>query len=339
MAAPHDSSDNAHEGRCTSNRWQNVGSSPAALMIGALFIIASLLEWARGHLTWVAVLGVVLLVVGITILRWLIPRHLRRLKGPAPAEPAKAVPVNADAGQLTYGTATSAAVRQMDLPGLRIVLAANSFQVDSATMLRYEFDADRSAFTIAPLSLDAAAVHAMMQAAYEQDDTLQGTAAEILRRWQEAYASADVLLGCWQASTSTLAYFSVGFETPSIINRGWPHRSQSPIETPGPVRQAMTFGVHQLSDDERWLLFTRPLVNVPDPQRQPFNEVGLVQYAYDAVAMEPSAWVRYLLQQALSAHRGALPAGALLVSLMCFSAPAAAKRPFRQEPLGARGKK
>ena len=59
------------------------------------------------------------------------------------------------------------------------------------------------------------------------------------------------------------------------------------------------------------------LIDVRDPHRQAFNEVGLVQYAHDAVGMEPTAWVRYLLQQALAAHGGDLPAGAILVSLMC----------------------
>ncbi|MCE5327781.1 MAG: hypothetical protein LLG01_15350 [Planctomycetaceae bacterium] len=328
MTAPYNDCDSAREGRCTCKRWQNVGSSPAALMIGVLFIIASLLEWARGHLGPGAVAGVVSLVVGITFLRWLVPRYLRRLKTEAPAQPAAPAAAVLDDGELTYGTATSAVVRQMDLSGLRIVLAASCAQADRTLMLRHEAGPDRGAFVVSPHAADAAAVHALLRRSHEGDHALQETAAEILQRWQEAYDSANVLVGCWQASTRTLAYFSVGFETPSIINRGWPHRSQAPIQTD--ARQAMTFGVHHLTGNERWLLFTRPLVDVADPQHQPFNEVGLVQYAHDAVAMEPTVWVRYLLQQALVAHHGTLPAGAVLVSLMRSRAAAAARRPLKR---------
>ncbi|MCE5280227.1 MAG: hypothetical protein ABFD92_12625 [Planctomycetaceae bacterium] len=328
MAARSGDHDRGRGSRCTCNGWRNTGSSPVALMIGVLFIIAALLEWARGHLGPVAVFGVIALVAGVTFMRWLAPRLLRQAKASAAADAVQ--PLRGDDGELTYGTASSTMVRQMDLPGLRIVLAAASGQADTAMMLRHQSGDDRCAFVLSPHSADATAVHGMLRAAHEGEPELQATAVEILRLWQEAYAGAEVLVGCWEASTRKLAYFSVGFETPSIINHGWPHRTQTPIDADGAIRQAMTFGVHQLSGAERWLLFTRPLVDVGDPHRQPFNEVGLVQYAHDAVAMEPTAWVRYLLQQALEAHHGDLPAGAMLVSLMSFSSAAPEKRPLRR---------
>jgi len=153
----------------------------------------------------------------------------------------------------------------------------------------------------------------------------------LLRRLDDTLSPACAFVGIWQWPQRQLTYFATALEPPAVFNVGWPHLSEPPIDRESPRGpQKITFGQHRLSPGERWLLYTRPLIDVADPKAEPFNVVGIVQYAHDDRAMPQPVWMNYLPQLALRAHNDRLPTGAMLISLI-HNPPAPANQ---QDQLG-----
>lgn len=142
--------------------------------------------------------------------------------------------------------------------------------------------------------------------------------ARFLRALESRCDLNYLFLGIWQDRQQFLAYGTVGLEPAVAVNPGWPHQLQDTI-TISKYREhrQIICGAHFLSAGERWLLHTKVLVDVPDPTTQPFNSVGLIQYAYDDRAMRDALWVKYLLGRGALAHNGVLPEGSAIVSLEC----------------------
>ena len=158
----------------------------------------------------------------------------------------------------------------------------------------------------------------VLKRTWRQSTTAQQTGARFLRAIDEHYDPACAFVGIWKAQVRELTYFAAGFEAPSVFNVGWPHRSELAIERKTEHGlQKVTFGVHHLSERERWLLYTKPLVDVSDPGKEPFNLVGIIQYAHDDRCMANELWVDYLLGLGLRAHGGELPTGSVPISLAC----------------------
>ena len=161
----------------------------------------------------------------------------------------------------------------------------------------------------------------LLKQTWRQSITAQQAGSRFLRAIDEQHDPACAFIGIWKAQVRELTYFAAGFEAPSVFNVGWPHRSNLTIDrTTEHGLQRMTFGIHHLSERERWLLYTKPLVSVSDPDKEPFNSVGIIQYAYDDRGMANELWVNYLLGLGLRAHGGELPTGSVLISLACSQA-------------------
>lgn len=158
----------------------------------------------------------------------------------------------------------------------------------------------------------------VFELAWRESTTAQQAGARLLLDLDRYYDPACAFVGIWKAQIRELAYFATGFEPPSVFNVGWPHRSEVAIDRKTDHGlQKITFGVHRLSEHERWLLYTKPVVDVSDPAKEPFNSVGIIQYAYDDRYMANELWVDYLLDLGLRAHGGELPTGSVLISLAC----------------------
>ncbi len=152
--------------------------------------------------------------------------------------------------------------------------------------------------------------------AFGESSDPREAATNFLRTLDREIGSEYVFIGIWQARSQVLTYFTTGFEPPSVINATWPHRSDDAIsrETLN-GKQNIAFGMHPLGRRERWLVFTKPLVDVPDPRNEPFNSVGIIQYARHDCMMPNDRWVNYLLALGTKAHGGKLPSGSILISL------------------------
>ncbi len=162
---------------------------------------------------------------------------------------------------------------------------------------------------------------------FQNSSSAQDAAARFLQTLDRQYGAESVFVGIWETGPRFLSYFAAGFEPPSVINVGWPHCSDAAIDRDtdnGPQR--ISFGIHNLSPGDRWLLYAKPLVDVPNAQREPFNSTGIVQYAYDTCGMPGGPWVKYLLGLGIRAHGGSLPTGSILMSLTCGQAEATVGR-------------
>ncbi len=156
----------------------------------------------------------------------------------------------------------------------------------------------------------------LLKRTWRRSTTTQQAGSRLLLRLDRDYDPVCAFVGTWKEQIRELTYFATGFESLSAFNVGWPHRAELAIErTTEHGLQKMTFGVHRFSERERWLLYTKTLVDVSDPVKQPFNSVGIIQYACDTQGMRNDLWVEYLLELGLKAHNGFLPAGSILVSI------------------------
>ena len=157
----------------------------------------------------------------------------------------------------------------------------------------------------------------LLKRSWRQSTSAQQACSRMLLRLDRDYDPTCAFVGIWKEHIQELTYFATGFESIGAFNIGWPHRAGLAIErTTEHGLQRMTFGVHRLSECERWLLYTKPLVDVSDPAKQSFNSVGIIQYTYDTEGMRNDLWVEYLLELGLKVHNGFLPAGSILVSLV-----------------------
>ncbi len=211
-------------------------------------------------------------------------------------------------------------VQEVNLRGVRVVVGSDGAEAFRVSLYAVPLTDDTAGFIVL-VSEDAPGADAVKRKLEEllaDSSSQQEAETRFLRALDDQCDVEYALVGLWQESRRVLVYFALGFESPVVMNIGWPHRSEVAIDRrTDRGLQKVSFGIHRLSSGERWLFYTPPLVAVPDPQREPFNSVGLVQYAHNGWAMSDDLWVDHLLELGLKAHDGALPKGSLLISLAC----------------------
>ncbi len=276
-----------------------IGYRPArALMVaGALFVSAGIgyavLEGAVSVWVWLALpLGA---LAAVTALLW----PSSKASSPLPAR---------------------SIIQEADLYGMRIVVGSSGKEAFRVSFCAVPLSRDIAGFIV----LDSNNAPAMsnlkctLAELCSESASLQEAEMNFLRILDDQCDLECAFVGLWDKSRHVLAYFGLGFESPMIVNIGWPHRAEVAIDRETKRgSQKISFGVHPLSQGERWLFHTPSLDAVRDPHRQPFNSVGLIQYAHDSRAMPNDLWVDYLLELGLDAHNGSLPGGSLLISLAC----------------------
>ncbi len=218
------------------------------------------------------------------------------------------------------GVPARSIIQEANLYGMKAIVGSSGEEVFRVSFGAVPLGRDIAGFIVLD-SNDAPAINNLkstLAELFSESASLQEAETNFLRVLDAQCDIEYAFVGLWDKSRHVLAYFALGFEAPTVINVGWPHRAEVAIDRKtkrGPKR--ISFGVHPLSRGERWLFYTPPLVAVPDPHRQPFNSVGLVQYAYDSCMMPNDLWMDYLLELGFHAHNEALPPGSLLVSLAC----------------------
>lgn len=223
-------------------------------------------------------------------------------------------------GKATEGPIPAATIiQELDLYGLLVEVGASGVEAFRLEAFAERLSDETAGFVVLDSAGPAAAVGDLRTAlhrTFAEMSTEQGAAARLLHSMIRRYEPVAAFVGLWGRQERTLTYFAAGFERPVIIGADWPHPPEMTI-----TRQSargsmkMAFGRNRLADDQRWLLYTKALVDTPNPHEHPFNSVGLVQYAHDDRAMRDDLWVDYLLELAREAHGGSLPNGALLISL------------------------
>ncbi len=175
----------------------------------------------------------------------------------------------------------------------------------------------------------------MLSGILQEASAPQEAVVILLQSLDQRYSSVNSFIGIWESNSRTLTYVAAGFEQLSVLNAGWPHQPDMAIERQnGSGMQKVAFGVHRLSKNERWLLYTSQLVDVANPHIEPFNTVGIIQYAHNDRRMPGNMWVRYLLELGARAHGGKLPAGSVIVSLICDPINATAEAAQRASQVG-----
>ncbi len=146
----------------------------------------------------------------------------------------------------------------------------------------------------------------------------QHAAARFLH-FMDAQCRVDhALVGLWEESSGTLSFFAPGFETPAVIQGSVSHRLDGAMERKtdnGP--QKLSFGAHHLSPGERWLFHTAPVVERQSVWARGYSSIRLLRHACKSRTMPNEEWMDHLLERSLKAHKDSLPAGALLVSVVC----------------------
>ncbi len=269
----------------------------ALMVAGALFVSVGIgyavLEGAVSVWVWLALsLGAVAVVTAL----------LSPSSNGAPAVPPRSI------------------IQGVDLYGMRIVVGSSGKEAFRVSLGSVPLSRDIAGFILLD-SNNAPAISNLERTLAEllsESASLQEAAVNFLRILDDQCDLECAFVGLWDTSQHVLAYFALGFEAPTVVNVGWPHRVEVAIDRrTDRGLQKTSFGVHPLSQGECWLFHTPPLVAVRDPHRQPFNSVGLIQYAHDSYAMPNDLWLDYLLELGFHAHNESLPPGSLLVSIAC----------------------
>ena len=209
-------------------------------------------------------------------------------------------------------------VGEVSLPGLQ--MAVGSSGADAFHVSYFALPLDNGATGLIALHADDHPSRNDLKLAlsqtYARSSGVQEAAVRFLHALDREYDVKCAFVGIWEARVRRLTFFAAGFAPPSVFNADWPHRAEFAVEREMKSRvQRIAFGVHRLEQNERWLLYTAPLVDVADPYRDPFNSVGIIQYAHDDRWMRNDLWVNYLLKLGVKAHKGSLPTGSIVVSI------------------------
>ena len=210
-------------------------------------------------------------------------------------------------------------IQELDLYELLVEVGASGVEAFRLEAFAEQLSDETAGFVVLDSAGPSAAVGDLRTAlhrTFADMSTEQGAAARLLHSMIRRYDPIAAFVGLWRRQQRSLTYFAAGFEQPVIIGADWPHPPEMTVTCQtarGPMK--MAFGRSRLAADQRWLLYTKALVDTPDPHSHPFNSVGLIQYAHDDRAMRDDLWVDYLLELSREAHGGSLPNGALLISL------------------------